>query len=71
MVDHDNNHNDYRFKKHATVKNQTTVKTVVQKNSKLVLYLGIAVLIMVLILIAGFLIIRKNGLLDRRDDHHE
>ena len=71
VVDHDNNHNDYRFKKHATVKDQTTVKTVVQKNSKLVLYLGIAVLIMVLILIAGFLIIRKNGLLERRDDHHE
>ncbi|MCT4458316.1 cellulose synthase [Lactiplantibacillus paraplantarum] len=71
VVDHDNNHYDYRFKKHQTVNDGVNVKMVVQKNSKLVVYLGIALLIIIIILLAGFLIMRKSGLLERKERHHE
>lgn len=71
VVDHDNNHYNYRFKKHKTVNDGVNAKTVIQKNSKLVIYLGIALLIVVIILLAGFLIMRKSGLLERKGQHHE
>ena len=71
VVDHDNNHYDYRFKKHKTINDGVTVKTVVQKNTELVIYLGIALLVVIIILLTGFLIMRKSGLLERKGQRHE
>nr|WP_225422739.1 cellulose biosynthesis cyclic di-GMP-binding regulatory protein BcsB [Lactiplantibacillus garii] len=70
VVDHDNNHYDYRFKKHKTVDDGVSVKTAVQRNSKLVIYLGIAVLVIIIIALAGFLILRKSGLTEQGGKKH-
>lgn len=71
VVDHDNNHYDYRFKKHKTVDDGISVKTTVQRNSKLIIYLGIAILVIIIIALAGFLIMRKSGLMEQGGKHDE
>lgn len=72
VVDHDNNHYNYRFKKHKSVTaDNVTAKTVLSKNSQLVVYLGIALVGLILIGLAAFLILRKHGLTVRRGSHHE
>jgi len=71
VVDHDNHHYDYRFKKKKTVGDGTTIKTVITRNSQLVIYLGIALAAIVVMALAAFLILRKNGLMAQRGRHHE
>nr|WP_223876600.1 cellulose biosynthesis cyclic di-GMP-binding regulatory protein BcsB [Lactiplantibacillus daowaiensis] len=71
VVDRDNNHYNYRFKKRKSVDDQVSVKTVISKNSKLVIYLVIALAVLVLIAFAAFLILRKNGLMTRKGRRHE
>jgi len=71
VVDHDNNHDDYRFKKKKSIDDQTSVKTVLSRNSQLVVYLGIALAAIAVIAVSAFLILRKNGLMARGGRHHE
>ncbi len=72
VVDHDNNHYDYRFKKKKTVDDGVSAKTVVSRNSQLVVYLAIAIVVILMIGLAAFLILRKNGLMTGKGRaHHE
>ena len=71
VVDHDNNHDDYRFKKKKSVDDGESVKTVLIKNSQLVVYLGIALVTIMVIALTAFLILRKNGLIERKGQYHE
>ncbi|WP_225424579.1 cellulose biosynthesis cyclic di-GMP-binding regulatory protein BcsB [Lactiplantibacillus mudanjiangensis] len=71
VVDHDNNHYNYRFKKHKSVDDQANIKTVLSNNSQLVIYLAIAIAILILIAFAAFLVLRKNGLMSRKGRRHE
>lgn len=66
VVDQDNNHYGYRFKKHQSLNKKAAFKTTVQKNSKLLLYLGSAIVAIIIILGALLLTLRKNGLLERK-----
>ncbi|MFB9768362.1 cellulose biosynthesis cyclic di-GMP-binding regulatory protein BcsB [Lactiplantibacillus modestisalitolerans] len=71
VVDRDNNHYDYRFKKHAALDERVTTKTAVQKKSHLMIYLGLALLVVLIIMLAGFLVARKSGLMERKGRHDE
>ncbi|WP_421016892.1 cellulose biosynthesis cyclic di-GMP-binding regulatory protein BcsB [Furfurilactobacillus cerevisiae] len=61
LVDRDNNHYNYRFKKQKNAEAKPTVTQTIHKNSALAIYLGLAFLMIVVIAYALFLMFRKNG----------
>lgn len=66
LVDRDNNHDSYRFKKHENTDAKPTVAQTIHKNSALAIYLGLAFLMIVIIGYALFLMLRKNGQRDHQ-----
>lgn len=66
VVDHDNNHYGYRFKKHKSLDEKNSFKTTVKKNSQLLLYLGIALLVGIVVLGTMLLVLRKNKSMERK-----
>lgn len=71
VVDHDNNHYGYRFKRRKDVDQKHSITQTVKKNGRLIIYLGLALFALVLIGLMLFLLLRKNGLLKHGGDHHE
>ncbi|WP_390404800.1 cellulose biosynthesis cyclic di-GMP-binding regulatory protein BcsB [Lacticaseibacillus jixiensis] len=69
VVDQDNNHYSYRFKKVAAVHAKRSVKKVITKNATLLIYLGLAVFMFALVLLSGFLILRKHAKHEGGDRH--
>ncbi len=69
VVDPDNQHYSYRFKKVAAVKTKRNVKAVITKNAKIIIYLVLAFVAVMLVVLAAFLIMRKQAKLG--GDHHE
>ncbi|WEV56600.1 cellulose biosynthesis cyclic di-GMP-binding regulatory protein BcsB [Ligilactobacillus acidipiscis] len=66
VVDHDNNHYGYRFKKHKSLDEKNSFKITVKKNSQLLLYLGIALLVGIVVLGTMLLVLRKNRSMERK-----
>lgn len=62
VVDQDNQHYSYRFKKQANTAEKTSVAKKMQENSHLLIYLGLALLVILVIGITLFLLLRKHGL---------
>lgn len=60
VADADNTSYSYRFKKVAAITGRTTAKQFINKNSHIIIYLMAATTVFGLILLALFLIIRKN-----------
>jgi ribosomal protein S11 len=60
VVDPDNVHYSYRFKKVAAVQERESTKQVITNNAKIIIYLVIVAMVFILILLALFLIVRKN-----------
>ncbi|WP_329608896.1 cellulose biosynthesis cyclic di-GMP-binding regulatory protein BcsB [Lentilactobacillus sp. SPB1-3] len=71
LVDQDNNHYSYRFKKVAAINSQQNISHTISKNSQLLIYLGLAVFVATIIAVVGFMLLRKNGLLKIGDNKHE
>lgn len=66
VVDPDNNHFGYRFKKNKLIDTQVNVKQTLSRNSQLLVYLGVALGIILLVLLALLLLLGKHGRLRRR-----
>lgn len=60
VVDADNVHYSYRFKKVAAVKKKVSVKRKIAKNAKIIAYLGVVFLAMVVVVIAVILVLHKH-----------
>ncbi|GAY73446.1 cellulose biosynthesis cyclic di-GMP-binding regulatory protein BcsB [Lentilactobacillus kosonis] len=71
LVDQDNNHYSYRFKKVAAINPRQNVRNEISKNSKLLIYLGLAIFVALIIAVIGFMLLRKNGLLKLGENKHE
>lgn len=71
VVDRDNNQFSYRFKKHKAASRNQSVHQTISKHSTLLLYLGIALMVVVILGFALFMVLKKNGLLKRRGDSNE
>jgi cellulose synthase (UDP-forming) len=67
VVDTDNAHYGYRFKKNQAIDSSLDKKQTFDKNSQLIVYLGIAGLVIILLAIAVFLVIRKQAKLKGGD----
>lgn len=65
VVDQDNNHYGYRFKKNKFINQKLAQRRSFSKHSQLIIYLGLALLVLVIIGIAIFLTLRKQGLIGR------
>lgn len=63
-VDANNSHYGYRFKKNKYINADLNKKQLISKNSQLILYLGLAIVILGILGAAAFLVIRKQGLLN-------
>lgn len=66
VVDPDNNHFGYRFKKNKLIDRQLNTRAVLSRHSQLLLYLGIALAMVVLITVTLILLLGKHGRLHRR-----
>ncbi|MFC6171498.1 cellulose biosynthesis cyclic di-GMP-binding regulatory protein BcsB [Loigolactobacillus jiayinensis] len=71
VVDHDNNHYSYRFKRKKDVAQHHSVAQTVKQHSQLVIYLGLTLFALVLIALILFLLLRKNGLLKQGGEQNE
>ncbi len=60
VVDPDNQHYSYRFKKQAAVQLHKSARQVISKNSKIIIYLALVFMALGLMLLALFLILRKH-----------
>ncbi|WP_324608735.1 cellulose biosynthesis cyclic di-GMP-binding regulatory protein BcsB [Pediococcus claussenii] len=63
LVDQDNNHYSYRFKKNAGPDQESTVKQSISKNSKLLIFVGLALFILIVLGTVVFMLLKKNNLL--------
>lgn len=70
VVDNDNNIYNYRFKKKSDLDKKVSLKQTIHKNTKLIIYLVIALIFVALLVAAIFMILWKNNLL-RRDKNNE
>jgi len=61
VVDQDNNHFGYRFKKNKLIDTQVNVRQSLSRHSQLLLYLGVALGIVLIILLALLLLLGKHG----------
>lgn len=71
LVDPDNNHFSYRFKKQAAIEPGKTVQQRFSQNSRILIYLAVALLFLIIIGIAIVALLRKNGLLNRKGEQNE
>nr|WP_235804775.1 cellulose biosynthesis cyclic di-GMP-binding regulatory protein BcsB [Levilactobacillus parabrevis] len=74
IVDPDNNHDDFRFKKNKLIDTSLNTKQEVSRHSQELLYLGIALMVIVVVTVALLLLLWKHGSLRRRrkeTTHHE
>lgn len=71
VVDENNTHYNYRFKKDKNIDDALARKRSLSSHSQLLLYLGIIIVVLALISLGGFLIIRKQGLLNRGQRHDQ
>lgn len=60
VVDPDNQVYSYRFKKQATVQKHKSVRQVISKNSKIIIYLALVFMVVALMLLTLLLIMRKH-----------
>lgn len=65
VVDTDNQHTGYRFKKNKAIDQALAVKRNLNQNMQLFIYLGVALIIIIVIGTAIVLIMKKQGLLKR------
>ena len=65
VVDRDNLHRGYRFKKNKLIDTQVNLSQRVHRNRQLLVYLGIALGIIVILLIAILMLLNKHGVLHR------
>ena len=70
VVDNDNNIYNYRFKKKADLDKKVSLKQTIHKNTKLIIYLVIALIFVALLAAAIFMVLWKNNLL-RKDKNNE
>ena len=66
----DNNIYNYRFKKKADLDKKVSLKQTIHKNTKLIIYLVIALIFVALLAAAIFMVLWKNNLL-RKDKNNE
>ena len=66
VVDPDNNHYGYRFKKNKLIDTTLNTKQEVSRHSQQLLYLGLALIMIVVVMIALLLLLWKHGSLRRR-----
>lgn len=72
VVDPDNNHYDYRFKKNKLINTAVNTKQELSRHSQQLLYLAVALMMIVVVTIALLLLLWKHGSLRRRKGgHHE
>ncbi|MFD1671498.1 cellulose biosynthesis cyclic di-GMP-binding regulatory protein BcsB [Agrilactobacillus yilanensis] len=71
VVDQDNNHMSYRFKKHKATNQKQSVRQTITKHSQLIIYLVVALMILVILGFAIFMMLKKNGFLKHRGDSDE
>ncbi len=64
VVDANNTHHGYRFKKNKAIDESLTTKQLISNNTQLIIYLIIALVIILMIGIAVFLVMRKQGLMN-------
>lgn len=64
VVDSNNNHYGYRFKKNKAIDQSLATKQSFSKNSQLILYLGLAIVVIILIGVGVFLTLRKQSRLN-------
>jgi len=69
VVDTNNTHYDYRFKKNKAIDQSLATKRTFSKNSQLILYLSLAFVVIILIGIGVFLTVRKQAGLNGGDKH--
>ncbi len=65
VVDTDNQHTGYRFKKNKAIDRALTVKRNLNQNTQLLIYLGAALIVIIAIGAAIILVMKKQGLLKR------
>uniref|UniRef100_UPI003132D677 cellulose biosynthesis cyclic di-GMP-binding regulatory protein BcsB n=1 Tax=Levilactobacillus sp. HBUAS70063 TaxID=3109359 RepID=UPI003132D677 len=66
VVDPDNNHYDYRFKKNKLIDTSLNTKQEINRHSQQLRYLGMALIMIVVVTIALLLLLWKHGSLHRR-----
>lgn len=66
VVDSDNQHMGYRFKKKAAAEDKMDAAQVISKNSQLAVYLGLAAFAFALVMLTMILIARKHGLIGKK-----
>jgi hypothetical protein len=64
VVDMNNAHYGYRFKKNKAIDKSLENKRTFSKNSQLILYLGLALIVIILIGVGVILTVRKQGRLN-------
>ena len=66
VVDQDNNHFGYRFKKNKLINRQLNARETLSKNSQLLVYLAVALGIVAIIVLALILLLGKHGRMSRK-----
>nr|WP_318531770.1 cellulose biosynthesis cyclic di-GMP-binding regulatory protein BcsB [Levilactobacillus angrenensis] len=66
VVDPDNNHNGYRFKKNKLINTALNTKQAISRHSQQLLYLGLGLIMIMVVTIALLLLLWKHGSLHRR-----
>ncbi len=64
VVDQNNTHYGYRFKKNKAIDKSLTAKQLISDNTQLIIYLILALIVILMIGIAVFLVMRKQGLMN-------
>lgn len=62
IVDSNNAHYSYRFKKNKAIDKSLETKNFISRNSQLMIYLGFAIVVLIMIGVGVFLTIRKQGI---------
>lgn len=62
IVDSNNAHYSYRFKKNKAIDKSLETKNFISRNSQLMIYLGFAIIVLIMIGVGVFLTIRKQGI---------
>lgn len=71
LVDPDNNHFSYRFKKQAAIDSSVQVKRTISKNSHLLIYLAVALFFILIIGASIIAMLKKNGVSKQKGEQNE
>ncbi|WP_125764090.1 cellulose biosynthesis cyclic di-GMP-binding regulatory protein BcsB [Companilactobacillus hulinensis] len=69
VVDPNNTHYGYRFKKNKAIDKSLTTKQLISNNTQLIIYLVLALVVILMIGAAVFLVMRKQGLMSGGHKH--